>query len=256
MKQLIICMGFILLSGFGCKGPAGMTGSTGPTGPSGPTGYDYQMTFENGVYPDSAYSGVDVHWINSAAQTVVEGTGAIEVGTSSSISNVQLGLVRVSLAPLPANATILSAQLQLTTETGSTLSNGTYVLGVYQFLAIGDSQWDDYATWLSPQLGGGWLAGSGTAPISFGYNYASTPLDSVTVTASQINGNQVALAWNIPVSIASPWMTETTSPSNFNYGLLLSTVPETGSGSGTIPFWDNTGSALVKPQIVVDYTIP
>ncbi|GEM_PF-1044821 len=259
MKKSVILTLMVALCIYGCE--KGSTGPSGPTGPAGPTVPTYQMTFENGVYPDSGYSGIDTHWVNGSNQSTAPGTGEIQVGTGATTANVQLGLFRANLSyKFPSNATVTGAYLQLTTETTSTLASGTtYVFGVHSIINIcapGNCPWDDSANWLQvyPDFGAvGWTGGS-SGPITPGVDYNSTPLSTVTVTPSQVNGNQVPLAWNLPVSVVQPW----TNPANSGviYGLCISSEPETGNGSGYISFWDNTGTAEYKPQVIVSYTIP
>jgi len=78
-------------------------------------------------------------------------------------------------------------------------------------------------------------------------------MDAVNVTSTQVNSNQVLLAWNITPSLAQVWV----NPSNNNYGILISPEPETsGTLSGFISFWDNTGNSQQKPKMLVTYTIP
>jgi hypothetical protein len=84
-------------------------------------------------------------------------------------------------------------------------------------------------------------------------DYASTPMDAVTVNSSQVNANQVLLSWNITPALAQAWI----NPSNNNYGVLISPEPETSPTlSGFIYFWDNTGDSQQKPKMLVTYTIP
>ncbi len=222
----------------------------------------YQMTFENGVYPDSGYSGIDTHWVNGSNQSTAPGTGEIQVGTGATTANVQLGLFRANLSyKFPSNATVTGAYLQLTTETASTLAAGTtYIFGVHSklsiFVPLGIVFGMIQLHWLLIYqiLDRGWGNVGSSGPITPGVDYNSTPLSTVTVTPSQVNGNQVPLAWNLPVSVVQPW----TNPANSGviYGLCISSEPETGNGSGYISFWDNTGTAEYKPQVIVSYTIP
>jgi hypothetical protein len=61
------------------------------------------------------------------------------------------------------------------------------------------------------------------------------------------------MAWNITPSLAQVW----TNKSNTNYGVLISPEPEnSGTLSGFIAFWDNTGSNQQMPKMLVTYTIP
>src|ERR1039458_7585274 len=120
---------FMAITGLlaGCKGPSG------PGGPQGPTGQgeaSFQAEFEEGVYPDSGYGGVDTHWLDGSNPNIAPGTGAIVIATGATSSNVALGLVRFALSyGVPVNATTTAASLQLTTQPGTSLSAGTYVFG-------------------------------------------------------------------------------------------------------------------------------
>jgi hypothetical protein len=237
----------------GCdKGPAGPTGAQGPAGPTLPS---YSAVLENGVYPDSGYAGADVHWLDGSNPNTAPGSGEIEVATGSTTANVALGLVRFDLSyGIPFNATITAASLQLTTETTSNLSSGTYVFGVHQVIPppSGQVPWNDSSTWDVLVAPYGWNGGS-SSPVTSGVDYQASPMDSVTLTSTQVNSTQVLLAWNITPSLAQVWVNK----SNNNYGVLISPEPETsGSLSGFISFWDNTGSSQQKPKMLISYTIP
>lgn len=248
MKRLLVLV--VLLCG--CQGKAGPSGPQGQAGAGLPA---YSAEFENGLYPDSGYSGCDTHWLDAGNPNSAPTTGQIKVATGASTSNVVLGLIRFNLSyAVPVNATITTASLQLTSEASTSLSNGTYVFGVHQVIPppAGQVPWNDTSTWnvvVSPY---GWNGGS-SSPIAAGVDYSNIPMDSVTVTSTQVNGNQVILAWNINPSLAQAWA----NPSNNNYGLLISPEPETSATqSGFISFWDNTGTNAQRPKMLVTYTVP
>ncbi len=251
MKKILFLMSYLLLTG--CeKGPAGPTGPQGPSGTGTPA---YSAQFENGVYPDSSYSGSDTHWLDGANSNTAQGTGEIKVATGITTSNVALGLIRFDLSyAVPINATITSASIQLTTKTTTSLSSGTYVIGVHQVIPppAGQVPWNDASTWNVVVAPFGWNGGSSSA-ITAGADYNSTSIDAVTVTSVQVNSTQVLLAWNLNPSVAQVWA----SASNNNYGVLISPEPETsGTLSGFISFWDDTGTNQQKPKMLVTYTIP
>jgi hypothetical protein len=251
MKKIgFVFLGCLLI---GCsKGPAGLTG---PQGPTGAGSQSYSMEFEDGVYPDSGYAGADLHWLDGSNPNTAPGNGEVKIATGSTTSDVALGLVRFDLSyGIPSNATITAASLELTTETSTNLASGTYGLGVHQVILppAGQVPWNDSSTWnvLVPPFG--WNGGS-SSPITFGMDYVQTPMDTVTVTSVQVNSNQVLLAWNISPAIAQVWINR----ANNNFGVLLSTEPETNSLlSGFVSFWDNTGSNQQKPKMLVSYTVP
>ena len=250
MKKYYLLIAFILA---GCeKGP------TGPTGPQGQPGTGvpaYQVEFENGLYPDAGYAGCDPHWLDGGNPNTAQGTGQIKVATGFTEFNVALGLIRFNLSyAVPVNATITSASLQLTTQTTTNLSNGTYVFGVHQVIPppAGQVPWNDSSTWNVVVAPYGWNGGSNSS-ITPGVDYNAIPMDAVTVTASQVNSTQVLLAWNITPSLAQVWV----NSSNDNYGVLVSPEPETsGTLSGLISFWDNTGTNAQRPKMLVTYTVP
>lgn len=252
MKKLLLLLSISTLAMVGCQ-----KGDTGPTGPQGTAGGNttaYSAVFENGVYPDSGYTGTLDHWVDGSAVNTAPGTGEIRVGTGTTTANVQLGMVRFDLSyGIPINATITACSLQMTTKTTSTLTSGTYSVGVHQMIAPpGNGAWNATATWNVIFTGFGWNGGSSSA-ITSGVDYNATALDAVTLTSSQVNGNQVLVGWNIPASVAQVWV----NPSNANYGLLVSMEPQTsGSLSGYASFWDDTGSSQQKPKLTVNYTIP
>jgi hypothetical protein len=252
MMKIIIGLALIFIF-TGCgKGPSG------PTGPQGPTGTgtaSFQAEFEQGIYPDSGYAGVDTHWLDGSNPNNAPGTGGIEIATGATTSNAALGLVRFDLSyGFPSNANINAVSLQLTTQTNNTLSSGNYVFGVHQIIPppAGQVPWNDASTWnvLIPPYG--WDGGT-SSPITVGADYNSSPMDAVTVTASQVNSTQVLLSWNISPSLAQVW----TNTANNNFGVLISPEPETSpSLSGSITFWDDTGNSQQKPKMLIEYTIP
>ena len=244
---------FLICLIWGCaKGPAGPTGPQGSPGTGIPA---FQLEFEQGLYPDTGYTGVDSHWLDGSNPNTASGTGEIEVATGTTTSNVALGLVRFDLSyGIPLNATITAASLQLTTETSSILSAGTFVFGIHQVIQppAGQVPWNDSSTWNVLVTPYGWDGGSSSS-VTAGVDYSNSPMDAVTVTASQINGTQILLAWNITPSLAQVWVNK----ANNNYGVLISPEPETsGSVSGFISFWDNMGNTQQKPKMLVSYTIP
>jgi hypothetical protein len=252
VKSLI----FLVLSSLtmiGCQ--KGDTGAAGPVGPQGGNTTAYSATFESGIYPDIGYAGSQCNWVDGSTPNTAPGTGEIRVGTGTTTANVQLGLIRFDLSySIPINATITACSLQLATKTTSTLSSGTYFLGVHQIIVppAGNILWNATATWNVAYTGMGWNGGVSSA-ITAGVEYNSSPLDSVSLTSAQINGNQVLVGWNIPASLAQVWV----NPANANFGLLISTEPEiSASLSGYASFWDNNGSSQQKPKLTVNYTIP
>lgn len=236
---------------------SGCQGSAGPSGPPGQAGEGfppYSVEFEDGLYPDSGYNGCDSHWLDASSPNSAPTTGEIKLATGAATSDVALGLIRFNLSyAVPMDATITSASLQLAIQASTNLASGTYVFGVHQVIPppAGQVPWNDASTWNVVVAPYGWNGGN-NSPITAGVDYYNTPMDSVTVTSTQVNGNQVLLAWNIDPSLAQVW----TNPSNNNYGLLISPEPETSSTlSGFISFWDNTGTNAQKPKMLVTYII-
>jgi len=249
MKRVLILV--LLLTG--CQ-----QGPSGPTGPQGQPGTGlpaYSVEFENGLYPDSGFTGSDPHWLDGSSPNSAPTTGQIKVATGTTTANVALGLIRFNLSyALPVNATVTSASLQLTTQTTTSLSTGTYVFGVHQVIPppAGQVPWNDASTWNVVVAPYGWNGGT-SSPVTAVIDYNATPMDAVTVTSTQVNSNQVLLAWNVTPALSQVWA----NPSNNNYGVLISPEPETsGSLSGFISFWDNTGNSQQRPRMLVTYTIP
>jgi len=249
--KIFLALTFILLMASCSNGPAGPTGPQGSTG-TGTT--SFQTEFEQGVYPDSGYTGTDTHWLDGSNPNTAHGTGEVEVATGSTTANVALGLIRFDLSyGIPSNAIVTAANLQLTTETNTSLSSGTYVFGVHQVIPppAGQVPWNDSSTWnvLVPPYG--WNGGT-SSPVTVGVDYNSMPMDAVTVTNTQVNSTQVLLSWNITSTLAQVW----TNKTNNNFGILISPEPETsGTLAGFISFWDGTGNSQQKPKMVVEYTV-
>ncbi len=261
MKKFGILFLAVLLAG--CQ-----KGNQGPTGPQGPNGSgapgEITVTFETGLYPDAGYpsngnplstSGCYPHWLDASNPNTAPGTGEIRVASGATVNTLALGLVRFNLSyGVPANAILDSCTLELTTKTTSSLSSGSFIVGAHQVLAPpGNAQWYSGSTWNDVQTSYGWDGSTNPVSIAAGTDYASSTLDTATVTQTQINGNQVLLGWNIPPSLATVWLDPTQSG---NYGLLLSFEPQIAAAGATISFWDNTGSSQQKPKMVVNYHVP
>lgn len=261
MKKFLGILALSLLVGC-AKQQAGPTGPQGPQGSGAP--YDYSTIFETGLYPDSAYpnsgnplntSGCYPHWLDASNPNTAPPTGEIRVAGGTTVSNTALGLIRFNLAyGIPTNATITACSLQLVTKSTNSLPSGTFVVGIHQVVPPpGNPQWYSGSTWNDVQTSYGWDGSTNPVSISAPTDYGTTALDAVTVTSTQLNGNQTLIGWNVPVTLAQVWLDPTQSG---NYGLLLSLEPQTQSSPTTISFWDNTGTNAQKPRMVVEYTVP
>ena len=250
-KILLLAMAALMFPGCGKDTP----GPVGPQGPQGAGSNGFQQTFEWGLYPDTTYQGSQCHYVDGGNPNSAPSTGEIRVGTGISTGSVQLGLIRFDLSGyVPVNTTLTGAILELTTETTSTLSPGSFEFGVHQVTPppAGQVPWNMGSTWNVVVPPFGWEGGS-SSPIAAGVDYSNSPADAVTLTNTQVNGKEVPVGWSIPAALAWVWV----DPRNDNYGILISPEPEISAAlSGSIQFWDNTGNAQECPRLVIKYTIP
>jgi len=253
MKRTFLAFGLIL-GFFGCDpGPAG------PTGPPGTGIQDFNATFKEGTLPYSGWTGTLFHWVDASAPTSVPGTGEIVLKSGATLSAFSRGLLKFNVSgAIPSNATISGAVLQLTTKTATSLPSGSHILGVHNAsipaMASGGCSWTSGASWddYNGSISWGFCTGAGNPSFTRGVHYVNTAMDTLSVNSTTVNGNTVLLAWNLDTAVVQDWVA---NPSN-NLGMALSFETETGLTSGNITFWDNTGSDLQKPTLVVNYYIP
>jgi len=254
MRKILASMALTMLLG-GCDpGPAG------PTGPPGTGIQDFNATFKEGTLPYSGWAGTLFHWVDASAPTSSPGVGEIVLKSGSTLSSFSRGLLKFTVSGvIPSNATVSGAVLQLTTKTATALPAGNHVLGIHDAsipaMASGGCSWTSGATWERYNGAGNWgvcVGGGGNPTITRGIHYVDAAMDTLSVNSTTVNGATVLLAWNLDTAVVQGWVA---NPSN-NLGMVLSFETETGLASGNITFWDNTGSDLQKPTLVVNYYIP
>jgi len=77
-------------------------------------------------------------------------------------------------------------------------------------------------------------------------------MDVATVSSTAVNSKQVLLAWNLTSSVVQGWVADSTT----NQGVVLCFETEAGQPSGFISFYDNAGTLIQKPELIVNYYIP
>jgi len=251
--RLIMVLGLLLA---GCKGPTGTTGPTGLKGDPGTGIQTFTKEFRAGAEPSTAYAGTTMNRVSSAnVSTYYQNDGTLRVNnTTTDISKV---LIRFNLNGwIPSNATISSAVLELVTGTTTSIATATTV-GLHDMsiasMVDGSPQciwtttctWDNYSTVL-------WASCGGPGSITSGYNYNSTPSDTVSIPTS-VNGTNIRLAWNVAPATVQKWL-DTPAKNN---GFAITSENEGADSAGNIIFTaPNDSNPDIRPNLIVTYYIP
>src|SRR5258708_2278422 len=186
MKKLgNIALFFLIVILAGCAGKQGPVGPTGSQG--GPGADDFEMTFQDGVFPTSSYAGTTNTWVDAANPTTAHsGAASLRATMGSAASAYGRVLLKFDLSTMPQNAVVLKAALFLKTEATTSLSGGvTYLIGVNDMdvpaMVSGGCLWNLGANWNFYNGSGSWST-CNYAGIGFvrGYHFVSSPRDTVS----------------------------------------------------------------------------
>jgi len=170
----------------------------GAAPPSGATIGEYTVVFQEGV---EGYLGVEDTYLDRNAQgTYNYAKSTIDVG----LKQVQCGLIKFNLAPIPEDATIISATLSLYVDGGS---GGSLLVEAYCIVRdniISEANWN-YA-----MAGVRWGEGGCEAP---GSDRCTTPEAQQSV---QANRQTEPYSWDV-TGLVQKWVRHEQN----NYGLLL-----------------------------------
>jgi hypothetical protein len=245
LKNIILTSALVFL--VGCSGKEGATGPTGPAG--APAKSTFQTSFQNGVYPNTSYSGELDTWLNGGAQSTYENASPyLEVNTGATYANYGRVLVRFNLSSLPTNVSVVSAQLWLTTETNTTVGANPVTVGLHNLASdtFPGCYWLAGATWNNTGSIG-W--NNCTGDLSGGQEgYINPTTVSTVVFTSSNNGTSQVFKWNIDPGIVQAWVA---SPSN--NGLILKSEGEFGETASGVDFYPYNGTTGNTPLLVVSY---
>jgi|SRR5579859_8054242 len=243
----LFCLILIVLGCTGQQGPSGPAGSNGT-----PASNTFQVTFQNGVFPTSSYSGELDTWLNGGAQATPEGVSPyLEITSGTSIGNYARTLVRFDVSSFPVNATIVSAELILKTETATNIGSNPLTIGLHNLASstFNSCQWTSSATWGYWGGGLGWnLCTGDTSSGQEGY-INPTAISTVVFSTSE-NGKSDYFRWTIAPSVVQSWLTATSN----NNGLVLKSEGEFGETASAAAFYPyNDATASNHAQLIVTY---
>lgn len=207
------------------------------------------ITLQNGVSPTTGYSGATSTFIRSDNPTTNYSTYLDATHSQFIVGNTSAGadirsLLSFNLSVLPANATINSATLTLTTAAADATSSNTLVqldlLSLTTAFTASQATWNNYATgsaWTTP--GGDYnptiLSSLSLNPVTIPANTASTFASSASLVSS------LQSAYNASSSVE----------------LMVKLDNETGT-TRNIFFFVGDGSTptgTYRPSLTIDYTV-
>jgi hypothetical protein len=242
-------LSFALLFGFsliliGCNGK---NGATGPAGSSATNAI--QASFQNGVYPTSSYSGELDTWLNGGNGSPMNASPYLEINTGANVSNYGRILVYFNITSLPANATIVAADLLLTTESSINVGSSAITIGLHNLASDTDSgcHWTEAATWITNGLSS-WSACTGDSSGQQEGYINPTSMSTVVLTSAN-NGLSQIFKWSITPSVIQSWLASTVN----NNGLILKSEGEFGETASAVGFYPYNGTTGNGAQLIVQY---
>ena len=210
-------------------------------GPAGPAGTNlYEISFQQGMYPDSTYSGCsDTYLEGGTASYENYGTGGNLFFGKYFVSNsVERAAVKFDISGLlPAGAKVKKAYIKVYVASSS-MSPQAMNASFYEI----SSNWSEgAASWVSRTAGTPWTAAGGdhaSAAVSDAQNFSATA---------------VYKSFEITPSVVQKWFD---TPA-LNLGLLLKTDIE---ASALTENWfgvrsSNFATASYRPKLTVYYTL-
>ena len=161
------------------------------------------------------------------------------IGDHNADTNVNRGLLKFDLSPIPSNATIVSAILTLTPITDN--SDNTRTLRVYRQKRV----WvHSEATWNIYSSGNNWQTAGG-----FGANDCEqTDIGSVSIASNQ------TLNTGVDITLSASAIQEIIDGIWTNNGFLLKV--DTESDDMFVYASSVHATASYRPKLVVEYTVP
>ena len=208
-------------------------GDIGPSGASGNSGEEvYTISFQNGLYPESSYSGIEDNRIRSDSPDTNYGntTGGLLIGQNSSSTYRVLIKFREMEKYVPENIKIKKAYLVLYSYiTSSTTTISAYALS---------SGWDEMtSSWVSRTVTDLWATPGGD------FNSSSSVSNSVLLKKDSYE------MLEINPDIIADWLSNTYN----NYGLILKANNETVTNYNGI-YLSEAADILKRPKLILYYT--
>lgn len=227
----------------------GCNGKNGTTGPAGSSAVNaVQISFQNGVYPTSSYSGELDTWLNAGAGSM-DASPYLEINTGAVVADYGRILVYFDISAIPVNATIVAADLLLTTETATNVGSSAITIGLHNLASDTDlgCHWTEQATWSTTPLSAwGQCTGDNTAQQE---GYINPTTMSTVVLTSANNGLSQIFKWSITPSVVQSWLASTVN----NNGLILKSEGEFGETPSSVGFYPYNGTTGNGAQLIVQY---
>ena len=242
MKKIII-LALISISVFiflSCKGETGDKGKTGATGPSGADGNTVIM-FQQGVYPNSTYTGVkDTGIIDNNPTYNFGGCSSSGAGAYPAYISTR-SLIKFDVSSIiPSNVIVTKAELVLNinqiygtnTYTAYKMTHDWVEGTVCDATSVGTATWNNYGSgaWTNP--GGDY----DSTPVSNSLIVTGTPPQSITFTLNPA----MVQAW-----ISNP---------STNYGILIKANNESTVNNSIA--WNAKESPVDSPLLKIYYRLP
>lgn len=254
MKYRILTLALVGLFLNGCENEKTVTGPQGSQGPSGNPGPNtIQASFQNGLYPVETYSGETDTWLDNENGTTSEYlTTYRRVSAGGDSPLYSRTLVKFDVSALPANATVETVRLLMTTVSSSSLGSSSVTVGLHDMnpsLYAGSCIWTTAATWDSYNGSlTGWSNCDGDSTYDDTGMY-QTPALSTVVFNSSYSGVSKVVEFSIPASVVQGWV------GGINNGLVLISEGEFQSvPSANVDFYPyNAATATDSPELIVTY---
>lgn len=214
----------------------------------------FTSAYQNSVYPTSSYSGELDAWLSGQFVQTSEGSAPYLKVTTGMIGRnaYTRSVIKFSGINLPSNASVLGAEVWLTTETTTNVS-GSVTVGVHSFASSVypscASAWTTLVTWEGPGDGSQWYTcdGDPNDGNNFGlYNF--TP-NSTVVFSSTVNGSTRTYRFILNTSDVQNEIS-----SGIVQFILRSEGEFSGdTGTSLIGFYPNTDTTGKAPKLLISY---
>ena len=230
------------------------TGKTGPAGPNGSNGTSasntYQAILQNSVFPTSSYSGELDTWLSGGDyQSGENASPYLELNTSNAINNCSRILIRFDVSSIPVNASVVSSELLLTSETATVVGTNPVKVGLHNLASdtFAGCRWRSDAAWMAWTQSNEWNACTGDSSLQQEGYINPTTISTVVFTSANNSQSQV-FKWSIDPTIVQAWVAGT-----YNNGLILKSEGEFGEPTSAVDFYPYTDTTGKAAQLIVEY---
>jgi len=236
------------------------SGTSTPTPTATVNSLSFSAAYQNTVYPSSSYSGETDAWLSGSSYGAVNGSSPyLEISTVASptlqnSNGYARSLVKFTGVSLPANVTILGAEVWLTTETTATNVSGSVTVGVHTFSS---SVYPScMAPWTTTNVS--WNGVNGTTWSSCdgnsGFDNGNTAMfnsnpNSTVIFSSADNGTSGVYRFLLNTSDVQAEI----SSGTIQFVLRSEGEFESDTGTSLIGFYPNTDATGKAPKLLISY---